>query len=326
MPCLDSALERINRPGKLKNNVLIDELNNLKETLTEADQSFSSLREFRTDARAISEKVDPAGRSQLRSTDKALMDQVITGVTKDLDDFVLNNSDSRNLSRYKKADQIYAKEASKLTKSRLKSVLDKGDVKPELVNNLLFSSSPSEVKLLFKNLSTQGRQNARVSLLRRALDNSTKGGEISPQRFTSEIDKLANNFDVFYRGDAKAELNGLKRLLDTTKRAADAGVVTPTGQAIQIPAATAVIAGAGIGDAKALATLFLASTVGLTAKVYESSSVRNMLIRLGKAPRRSTLESDLIGLLPLAFEKAASQISQEEEEILNPSELPLPGQ
>lgn len=323
---IDSALERVSRPGKLRNDVLIEELDNLKQTLTEADQSFGSLREFRTDARAISEKVDPSGRSQLRSSDKALMDQVIRGLTKDLDGFVLNNSDARNLSRYKKADQIYSQEASKLTKSRLKSVLDKGDVKPELVNNLLFSSSPSEVRLLFKNLDSSGRQNARMSLLRRALDKSTKAGEISPQRFTSELDKLSDNFNVFFRGDAKAELNGFKRLLETTKRAADAGVTTPTGQAIQIPAATAVAAGAGVGDPRAIATLFLASTVGLTARAYESAGVRNMLIRLGKAPKRSTLEADLKKSIPLLLEQASQVVTREEQAAQNPSVSPSVGQ
>jgi hypothetical protein len=323
---IDSALERISRPGKLKNDVLIDELNNLKQTLTEADQSFSSLREFRTDARAIAEKVDPSGRSQLRSSDKALMDRVTRGLTKDLDGFVLSNTDARNLSRYKKADQLYAQEAAKLTKSRLKSVLDKGDVKPELVNNLLFSSSPSEVKLLFKNLDSQGRQNARISLMRRALDNSTKAGEISPQRFTSELGKLEKNFDVFYRGEAKAEINGLKRLLEATKRAADAGVTTPTGQAIQIPAATAVAAGAGIGDPRAIATLFLASTVGLTARAYESAGIRNMLIRLGKAPKRSTLEADLKKSIPLLLEQASQVVTREEQVAQNPSVSPSVGQ
>jgi len=323
---IDSALEKISRPGKLKNDVLIDELNNLKQTLTEADQSFKSLREFRTDARAISEKVDPAGRSQLRSSDKALMDQVTKGLTKDLDDFVLSNSDPRNLSRYKKADQIYAQEAAKLTKSRLKTVLDKGDVNPELVNNLLFSSSPSQVKLLFKNLDTQGRQNARMALLRRALDKSTKAGEISPQRFASELDKLSDNFNVFFRGEAKAEINGLKRLLVTTKRAAEAGVTTPTGQAIQIPAATAIAAGAGIGDPRAIATLFLASTVGLTARAYESAGVRNMLIRLGKSPKRSTLEADLKKSIPLLLEQASQVVTREEQATQNPSVSPAAGQ
>jgi hypothetical protein len=241
------------------------------------------------------------------------MDGVIKGVTDDLDAFVLGNSDARTLSRYKQADQVYAQEARKLTKSRLKTVLDRGDVKPELVNNLLFSSSPSEVKLLFNNLDSTGRQNARLSLYRRALDNSTKNGEISPQRFVSELGKLEGNFNTFFRGDAKAELNGLKRLLETTGRAGESAVVGPTGQALQIPATTAVLAGAAVGNPAAIGTVLGASTIGLAARVYESAGVRNMLIQLGKAPKRSTLEADLKKSIPLVLAEANRGIEQEEQ-------------
>jgi len=319
---IDQALARLERPGKLKNDVLIAELNNIKQTLTETGQDFKSLREFRTDARAISESVDAAGRSQLRSSDKALMDGVIKGITEDLDGFVLNNSDARTLSKYKAADGIYRQEALKLTKSRLKSVLDKGEVKPELINNLLFSSSPSEVRLLFNNLDSTGRQNARMSLYRRALDNSTKQGEISPQRFVSELGKLDNNFNTFFRGEARAELNGLKRLLETTGRAGEAGVVTPTGQALQIPGTTAVLAGAAVGNPAAIGTLLSASTIGLAARVYESAGVRNMLIQLGKAPKRSTLAADLRKSIPLLLAEASREIEREEQASQTPSEAP----
>lgn len=311
---IDLSIESLTKPGKIESPELVNQLENLRQTVADAgDQGFSTLREFRTDARSIADKVDPTGRSQLRTTDKALMDGFISGVTKDLDNFVLANSDARGLARYKQADKVYRDEATKLTKSRLKTVLDKGEVKPELVNNLLFSSSPSEVKLLFKNLDTAGRQNARLALMRRALDSATRQGDISPARFSSELDKLSNNFNVFFRGDARAELQGLKKLMETTRRAGDASVITPTGQALQLPATTAAIAGAAIGDPTAIATVLLASTVGLGARAYESAGVRNMLIRLGKATKRSTLEADLKRSIPLLLEQAARVVEQEEQ-------------
>jgi len=313
---IDGAIVSLSRPGKLPNEALIDELNNLRSTLVEGGiwregSNFESLRVLRSDARAISEQVDAVGRSQLRSSDKAIMDGIVDGITRDLDDFVRSSAGGAGLDRYKSADRIYAREARKLTKSRLKTVLDKGDVKPELVNNLLFSSSPSEVRLLFQNLDTSGRQNARMALYRRAIDNATKKGEISPQRFVSELDKLDNNFQTFFRGEARAELNGLKRLLETTARGGDAAVITPTGQALQLPATTAVIGGAAVGDVRAIATLALASTVGLAARAYESAGVRNMLIRLGQSPRRSTLEADLRRSIPILLAEANRALEQE---------------
>lgn len=310
---IDSAIAKLEKLGKLPNDALITELGAMKQALEEAPQSFKTLRDFRSDVRSIVDKVDPSGKSQLRSTDKALMDNVLKGITKDLDDFVLSNTDSRTLARYKRADKVYAQEAAKLTKSRLKTVLDRGDVKPELVNNLLFSSSPSEVRLLFNNLDSTGRQNARMALYRRALDNSTKGGEISPQRFVSELDKLGNNFNTFFRGQDRRELNGLKRLLDVTKRAAEARVVTPTGQAIQTLSTGAAGAGAVVGSPAAIAGVLGASTLSLATRVYESAGVREMLIRLGKAPKRSRLEADLLKSIPLALAEANQALTRQQE-------------
>lgn len=311
---IDEAIEKLTRPGKIKNEPLVKELESLKSTLLEADQTFSSMREFRTDARAIGEKVDDKGRSQLRSGDKALLDSVISGVTDDLDSFVLSNTDQRALGRYKAADAIYAEEATKLTRSRLKTVLDKGDVNPELVNNLLFSSSPSQVQLLFKNLDASGRNNARMALIRNALDKSVVKGEFSPEKFTTQLNKNRDNFDVFFRGDARSELDGLKKLMEATGRAGEAGVVTPTGQATQIPLSVGVVGAASVGEPTAIATLLGAGTLGTVNRIYESAGVRNLLIRLGKAPKRSTLEADLLRSLPLVIDSANRSLTENTQE------------
>ena len=310
---IDSAISKLSRPGKLKNQALVDELNTLKQTLGEADQTFSSLREFRTDARAIVDRVDDKGRSQLRSNDQTLMDSVLRGATDDLDNFVQANSGDIGLNKYKAADKAYAEEARKLTKSRLKNILDKGDVNPELVNNLLFSSDPSQINLLFKNLNTSGRKNARLALMRRALDKSTSGDTLSPEKFVSQLNKLENNFGAFFKGESKAELEGLKRLLQSTKRASEAGVVTPSGQAAQASLATATLGGALVGSPEAISTLILAGTLGAGNRIFESSGVRNLLIQLGKSPKRGTLEVDLLRAIPLLVEKASQGIEQEQQ-------------
>jgi hypothetical protein len=307
---IDSVLESLTRKGKVQDKGLIKEIQDLRSTLDEAPQTFSSLREFRTDARSIANKVDASGRSQVRSSDKAKIDRVINGLTSDLDDFVLNNADQRSLSRYKTADRVYAEEFQKLSKSRLKGVLDKGDINPELVNNLLFSSSPSQVNLLFKNLDTSGRSNARMALYRKALDNSITKGQLSPEKFTTQLNKMRDNFDVFFRGDAKAELQGIKRLMESTARAGESGVVTPTGQTVQASLAAGALAGASIGDPKAIATLLTGGTLGLINKAYESKGVRDALIRLGKSPQRSTLSADLMRSIPLLVESANRSLEE----------------
>lgn len=314
---IDSVLDDLARPGKIKDPELIKDVQNLRNTIDEAPQTFATLRELRSDFRAIADKVDPAGRSQVRSTDKAKLDRIMNGVTKDLDDFVLKNTDELQLSRYKTADRVYAEEFAKLSKSRLKTILDKGDINPELVNNLLFSSSPSQVNLLFKNLDSAGRQNARMALFRKAIDNSTAKGTLSPDKFTTQLNKMSDNFNVFFRGKDKLEIEGLKKLMEATGRAGEAGVVTPTGQTLQASLAAGAVAGAALGDPKSIATLLTAGTVGAMNRAYESAGVRNMLIRLGKAPKRGALEVDLLRSIPLMIESANRSLSENKQELQN---------
>ncbi len=309
---IDKAIKSLTKRGRVPNPALVDELTNLKQTALEASDNFRTLRDFRTDAMGISDKVDVRGLSQLRSTDKVLMDNVIRATTKDLDDFVLANSSNKNLGRYKQADKIYRREAIKLTKSKLKQILDRGEVTPERVGNLLFSSTPSEVKLLFDNLDDVGRKNSRYALYRKALDKA-KNGDFSPERFVREVNGLQEGFDVFFRGDAKAELEGFKRLMQSTQRAAQSGVVTPTGQTMQLPVAMTLAAAAGAGNIPAILALFGSATVALGSRIYETSGVRNMLIRLGKAKKRGTLEVDLLSTIPVLLNEANRTLQQEEQ-------------
>lgn len=307
---IDKAIKALAPKGRVQTG-LIKDLQNLKQTALSAGEDFRMLRDFRTDARMVFAKVDPAGRSQLRSSDKVLTDNIMKATTKDLDDFVLANTNKRDLFRYKKADEVYRREAIKLQKTRLKTILDKGGISPEKVGNLLFSSTPSEVKLLFNNLDDFGRRSSRVALYRKALDQAFKG-EVSPTKFINELNKLKTNFDVFFRGSAKAELEGLKRLMEATKRAETALVVTPTGQSLQIPAALAAGGLAGTGNAAAIFTLFSAATAAGAARVYESSGVRNLLIRLGKAEKRGTLEADLLKIMPAVLEEANRTLQEQD--------------
>ena len=300
------VIAELSAPGKIKDEKLISEIKRIADSLAEAPQTFSSLREFRSDLGRIIDKVDESGRSQLTSKDKTRMNRVYSAITSDLDSFVLGNSNQRNLERYKRADEVYSEEARKLTKSKIKNILDKGDLEPELVNNLLFNSSKSQVEMLYKNLTPEGRNAARSALYRRAIDKS-KG---SPERFVSEMNALEKNFDVFFKGEARLEAEGLRRLMEVTKRASESGVVGPTGQVMQFGAGVGSGAGLLTGNPVAvLATIFAAGT-GLGHRVYESSGAKNMLIRLGRVKQKSQIASELKVAIPAVLAQAAQAAQQ----------------
>ena len=271
---IDDALNELSKPNVRVDQSAIDELEQLK-TLMDMPQTFTSLKENRTIARDIVDSFGKGERSQLPTRSKSLIQSAISGMSKDLDQMAKNNLTPKEYSSWKKANAIYANEANKLKKTKIKNILDKGDVTPENVSTMLFSKKPSEVKSLYESLTTTGKQNARSALIYKAFENaSSRAGGITPNTFQSELNKIAKNTDVFFRGKDKKQLEGFKRLLSSTRRGQDAPVETQSGQQL-IPYATGAAAVTDLG-----ATLGLGLTAGATSKIYESQAVRNALLRL----------------------------------------------
>jgi hypothetical protein len=222
----------------------------------------------------------------------------------DMDAFAKDNLGDAQYQKWQKANEVYAQEAQKLTKSRLKNVLDKGDMTPESVQTMLFSRKPSEVKTLYESLNAEGRKNARSAIISKVVDDlSRRRGGVSPNAFASEMKKHGMQTETFFKGDEKRQLNGLLKALDATRRAQDAALTTPTGQQL--------IGGLSVTGLALdpVTTLTSAGTVGGLARLYESAPVRNALLRLDAAKEGSAEfeEALAVALRSLAAESAIEQ-------------------
>lgn len=279
---IDDAIDQLERVKIGRDESTIENLKSIGEG-AQQPHLFSELRRGRTAVRELIDSTDAMGRSQMPSFSKKMLESVRSAMTRDLDNFVLDNAGASALSRYKDADRIYAGEARKLTKSRIKNVLDKGDLTPETVEAMLLSRKPSEVRLLHKSLSAEGKKAARSALVARAAKKATREDDFSVNVFANELGKLKESTSVFFKGDDAKRLNGLRKLLNATRRAQDAAVVTPTGQGLF--GLTAIGAGSQVG---ALPALGAAATGGAAARIYESVPMRNFLLRLDNTPINST--------------------------------------
>lgn len=279
---IDDALKELNRPGVVSSKEAVQELQQFADTLKSAPQTYSSLKENRTALRDVVSSYDAQGRSQLPTRAKALLNRVYGSLTADMDDAARGALSPRDFGRLKEANAIYASEAERLTKTRLKNVLDKGDLTPEVAENLLFSAKRSEVKSLYDSLNTSGRDAVRASIIQRAISKSGGIDDVSPDKFLSELRRLESQTGVAFKGDQRKQVEGLKQVLAATKRAGESGVQTATGQQLYAPVAGAAI-GSAVGD---LGTTFaLGATAGGLARIYESPAVRNALIRIGSSPK-----------------------------------------
>ena len=278
-----SSSGALSRPGVIQSGSPLDKIQTLIDAMDEAPQTFTSLKENRTEFREIVETLDPTSRSQLSSRQKALLKEIEAGMTKDLTKFAQQNLPPDDFKKWQKANKIYAQHVVDMKKTKIKNLLDKGDVTPEIVDQMLLSKKKSEVKKLYDSLTPKGRQNAKAAIINKVVDKlSTRVGGLTPNSFATEMAKLKIPTDVFFKGQDRAELEGLLKVLNATRKAQDASAMLQTGQQNSM---LATLAG--------VATMPLTTIAGIVgggglARLYESKQVRDLLLKASTVPAGST--------------------------------------
>ncbi|NRF76657.1 lytic transglycosylase domain-containing protein [Citrobacter braakii] len=281
---IDDELANMQRLGGVSDAETISKLQAYRNELDSGNVDFKLLRDLRTQFRqdVKGERVNFPNRSE------AAVNRVYGALTQDMHQAVGSSLGNDTVSRLKQADAIWANEADKLKNTRLKSVLQKGDLTPEVVNNLLYSNKKSEIQNLYRSVGQTGRAQMRNGIIGKAMEKS--GG--SPDQFLRQVNLMSNQTGIAFKGRDAAYLKGLKNYLESTKRAGQAGVTTPTGQQT-IPFIL------GIGSATNPALVGAGAGYGLLARMYESEPARNAMLRLANTPRGST-----------AFENALSDVER----------------
>ncbi|EBI2229154.1 lytic transglycosylase domain-containing protein [Salmonella enterica] len=281
---IDDEIGKLQKLGQVADTDTISKLQAYRNELAKGDVNLEQLSRLRTQFR-----MDVRGeRTQMPPPAEAAVQRVYRAMTGDIDNSIGQNLGNDTLRRYKQANAVYADEASKLQNTRLKNVLMKGDLTPEVVNNMLFSKNKSEVQNLYRSVGHVGRAQMRNGIIGKAMEKS--GG--SPDQFLRQVNLMSTQTGIAFKGRDAAYLKGLKNYLESTKRAGQAGVTTPTGQQT-IPFIL------GIGSATNPALVGVGGGYGFLARMYESEPARNAMLRLANTPRGST-----------AFEKALSDVER----------------
>ncbi|WP_337232194.1 lytic transglycosylase domain-containing protein [Citrobacter portucalensis] len=281
---IDDELANMQRLGTVSDAETISKLQAYRNELDSGNVDFRLLRDLRTQFRQ-----DVKGeRVKFMNKSEAAVNRVYNALTQDMHQAVGQSLGNETVNKLKQADAIWANEADKLKNTRLKTVLQKGDLTPEVVNNMLFSKNKSEVQNLYRSVGQVGRAQMRNGIIGKAMEKS--GG--SPDQFLRQVNLMSNQTGIAFKGRDAAYLKGLKSYLESTKRAGQAGVTTPTGQQT-IPFIL------GIGTATNPALVGAGGGYGLLARLYESEPARNAMLRLANTPRGST-----------AFEKALAEVER----------------
>jgi len=302
LSAIDKAVSELQKPGVFNPAAesQVAQLNSLKQVLS-GEQSFSTLKQSRTAVSEILNSVDAAGRSQLPSYAKALMTRVKNAMSDDMKDFAKTNLSGSEYGKWLKANQVYGEEANLLKNSRLKNVLDKGDLTPEVVRNMIYSNKPSENKILYDSLGQVGREQVRAAFINDAFEKASQSGQINPNRFAVELAKNDKKIDIFFKGEEKETVKGLIDVLQRTARAQKAAEAPTTTGATLTPYALGASAFADLG-----ATLAAAVSAGGISRIYESPAVRDLILKMQASKPNSKTEADLAVKL-LQATRAADQ-------------------
>lgn len=277
---IDTELGRLKQMGRVADNETIGKLQAYRDELTRTGaqgpirpldmEQLSNLRtQFRQDVKG--------DRQVMPSRSDAAINRVYNAMTGDLNGAIGSNLGGDAARKYQQANAIYANEASKLNNTRLKNVLMKGDLTPEVVNNMLFSAKPSEVRALYSSVGNAGRAQMRNGIIGKALEKSTG----SPDSFLTQLNKLSGQTGIAFKGADAAYVKGLKNYLEATDRAGKAGVTTPTGQQL-LPW---VVGSTALSHPGATAATV---SYGTLSRMYESKPIRNAMLKLANTPRGSS--------------------------------------
>jgi len=241
------------------------------------NQNLSNIELLR---KQLGEQFNDPGLAGVKTTAQKSLNNIYRAVNNDMGNFIKNTGESRDFSSWKLANNRLSGMMDEMSKTTLKTVLAKGDATPETVRRMLFSQKPSDIKLLYKNLTPEGRANARTAIFQEVISKAGGIDNLSPERFLQIMKRMDKPVDVFFGPQDKKALNGLIDSLNYTKQASVAGVKPPTGAELTAFATPTGLSWLLGGDPTT--GLIATGGVGLIARAYESAPVRNLLIRISE--------------------------------------------
>jgi hypothetical protein len=238
----------------------------------------------------IGESFKDPSLAAAKSTGEKALNAIYAPLREDMGDFIKAHGQRNDFIKWATANKRLSDMSGELKTGALKSVLKSGDVTPEDIRKILFSSKPSDVKTLMSNLSVDGKANAKVAIISKVAEEAGGIENLNTAKFLTSIRKAGGPLGVIFGGEEAERLKGLVRALELTAHAEKAALVPPTGvQAVPILAADVLSKTLG-GPMGATAG---AATIGGLARVYESAPVRNILLKLPKTTMGSPEEAAL---------------------------------
>lgn len=309
MQALDEQIAKQTAIGTNQSMKVVAVLNDFKNAAQ--GKSLSVLDRVRAQ---IGKAFDGESMADVKDDGVKALQAVYGPLRQDMDEFIKSVGARRDITKWRAANKRLSEMAGELENTALKSVLRSGSTTPENVTKLLMSKKPSDLRTLYAGLTEDGRANARAAILAKAAkDAQTEVGGmsfVSPDRFANNMKRLEDAANVFFKGDDKKRIDGLVRVLNVTKRAAEASASPSTGVQ-SVP----YLAGGAVAQMTGTLAGAAATTVGIggAARLYESPVVRDLLLKIARTAPKSKEESAIAKRIITTMQAQSAQSSEKEQ-------------
>lgn len=301
---IDGEIAGLRRLNSKENNPIIDRLDDWKTAITGTREvtmpdgtkrmqaQGQSIPDIELLRKQIGQSFKDPNLTAVRGTGEKALNRIYAPLREDMGDFIKANGQRRDFDKWNVANRQLSNMAGELELGVLKRSLSTGDATPEVIRTMLFSTKPSDVKALYKGLSSEGKRNARTAVLQEAFNKVGGNFEnLSPDQFKRQLSRLGSPIGVFFSGQDLKAVDGLVQTLKMTERAGQSAVSPATGvQGVPVIGAavlTDILGGAGAGIAGG-------ATIGGAARIFESAPVRNLLLKIPQTTTGSPEQLELI--------------------------------
>jgi hypothetical protein len=285
-------------------NNLIDFYENFKSKLQ--NKSIGSLEELRKD---LGDEITKASTDPLKPINKrrgdAIAKKVYESLNEDMGNFIKARGEPKDYNKWRAGNKKLSDMMKELEVKALERTLNNGEATPETIKTMLVTDKPSINRTLYKNLTPTGKKHARTALIQEALYRASKGNidELSADVFKNKLRDLQRNTKIFFHKEDKRAIEGLYRALKLTEDAGKIVAGPPTG-ALNIPILTSMLGAVGAGGGFAAGggdpyltmagAAFAPMAVAGYTRIYNSRTVRNILLKLPSLKRGSPEEAKLV--------------------------------
>ena len=291
---IDEEIFKLQSLRSAQTKEAIDVLKDWKKSLVNQNlANVEALRKF------IGQAFEAPNLANIKTIGEQALNRIYAPLKEDMRQFIINFGKKNDIKKFDVSFNKLKDLSGELENNALSGVLKKGDQTPEIVERLLFSKKPSELKLLYKNLDSVGKANARSAIVARMFRQSLNNDMgISPEKFKAQIKNMSDNLGIFFNEKDLDSVLGLGKVLSITQRASQANINPPTGQVLQIPVLSMFLQNTlGMSPFSlqgAGASAIALGTIGGIGRVIESPIIRNLLMKLGKTSDGSPEEAKIL--------------------------------